>query len=216
MKTRSLILVTLLAILISCGNSKEEQRIHLEKIEVGKELTKIELNNELDRAKKLLDEAEKELDRIKQFQIGRSVETREKQISQQNSQIRIIQQYISSIEKEISLIPLNQTFEFQDSPKALVNYIFSAASSRNFSQLRYLCDPYGEHDSDTNGICRVEMSMKETQKQFISTFQNGRIMGKPLVYGIHADIEIAIGSNSDRLEKITLVKREDKWYLSSF
>jgi hypothetical protein len=40
-------------------------------------------------------------------------------------------------------------------------------------------------------------------------------MSEPKIENDRAEVEIAYGPNSDKLEKINLVKRMDKWYIVS-
>ena len=236
MKINYILTIGLIVLTISCGKSKKEieqekaqieleqkalaeqkekERIHLEKIEVGKSKLKMDLTNELDRLKKMLVQEKNNLTEINKFQLGRSSSTKEKQLAEQNKKINQLNVYIRKLEKEISLTNLRETFDFQDTPERLVNYIFQSAKSRDFSKLRNICDPYGENDGDARGICLVEMQPTEMQNQFVVAFENGRIMGEPKIENETAEIEIAFGPSSNRLEKINLVKRMDKWYIGS-
>ncbi|PKP11492.1 MAG: hypothetical protein CVU08_12155 [Bacteroidetes bacterium HGW-Bacteroidetes-3] len=236
MKKNHILIIGLLLITISCGKNKkeienekaqieiqqkviaekkEQERIHLEKIEVGKSILKTHFSNELERLKKVLQEQERKLTEIYEFQFGRANSTKEKQLNEQNIRIGQIQSYISRIEKEISLTNLRETFDFQDSPKGVINYLFESAKNNDFEKLRHLCDPYGENDGDSRGICFVAMQPSEMQNQFVESFKKGRIMSEPKIENDRAEVEIAYGPNSDKLEKINLVKRMDKWYIVS-
>ncbi|MBJ6369469.1 hypothetical protein [Snuella sedimenti] len=237
MKINYILTIGLIILTISCGKSKKEieqekaqieleqkalaerkekERIHLEKIEVGKSKLKMELTNELDRLKKMLVQEKNNLNEINKFQLGRLSSTKEKQLTEQNQKINILNDYIRKLEKEISLTSLRETFDFQDTPEGVVNYIFQSAKSKDFSKLRNLCDPYGENDADTRRICLVEMQPTEMQNRFVESFENGRIMGNPKIENETAEIEIAFGQYSDKLEKIKLIKRMDKWYIGSY
>ncbi len=236
MKTTYILILFLAFIISSCGKSKaeveqekaqlvhiqkqaaaqkEKERIHQEKIEVGDSKKKIFLTNELDRVKEILEQEENNLAEIEEFQIGRSSSTKERQLFEQQKKIRTVENYIANIEEEISLVHLHQTFDFQDSPEGLLEYIFKAAENREFDKLRHLVDPYFENDADAGGIGWMQMQPAEMQDIFVDHFKIGRIMGKPEMENSIASVEIAIGSSSTRLEKISLVKRLDKWYLLS-
>jgi len=218
MKKNYILIIGLLLITISCGKSKkeiEQERIHLEKIEVGKSILKTHFSNELERLNKILTEQEKKLAEIKEFHFGRANATKTKQLNEQNIRIGQIQSYVSKIVKEISLTNLRETFDFQDSPKGVINYLFESAKNNNFDKLRYLCDPYGENDGDSRGICFVATQPSEMQNHFVENFKNGRIMSEPKIENDRAEVEIAFGPSSNRLEKINLVKRLDKWYIVS-
>lgn len=236
MKLNHILTIALATLIISCGKNKKEieqenarieleqkalaeqkekERIHLEKIEVGKSKLKMDLTNELDRLKKQLEEEKDYMAEINKFQVGRSSSTKEKQLAEQYQRISQITSYISKLEKEISLTHLRETFDFQDTPEGVIKYLFEAAKNRDFSKLRNLCDPYGENDGDARRICLVEMQPTEMQNRFVENFEKGRIMGEPKIENEVAEIEIAVGPSSDQLEKIKLVKRMDKWYIES-
>ncbi len=230
MKINHTLIIGLIALTISCGKGKKEieqeksqielrqkekERIHLEKIEVGKSKLKIDLMNEVDRLKKLLEQEKNNLIQINKFQLGRSSSIKEKQLAKQNKKIRQLTSYIQKLEKEISLTNLRETFDFQNSPEGVINYLFESAKNRDFSKLRNLCDPYGENDIDTRKICLLEMQPTEIQNQFVQEFENGRIIGESKMKSAIAEIEIAIGASSNRLEKIKLVNRMNKWYIES-
>lgn len=229
MKTNYFLTIVLVILTISCGKSKKEieleqknlteqkekERIHLERIEVGKSKLKMDLTNELNRMKKVLEQEKNNLTEINRFQLGRPRSTKEEQLTAQNKKIAQITNYIRKLEEEISLTHLRENFDFQSTPVGVINYLFQAAKSRDFSKLRNLCDPYGENDKDSRGICLVAMQPKELQNQFIETFENGRIIGEPKIENETAEIEIAFGPSSNRLEKISLIKRMDKWYIES-
>jgi len=236
MKINYILISGLLFLIISCGKSekeieqekkqveieqkalakkKEQQRVHLEKIEVGKSILKTKLSKELDQLKKVLLEQENKLIEINKFQLGRTNSTKVNELNKQNLKIGQIKSYISKIEKEISLTNLRETFDFQDKPEGVIKFLFDSAKNKAFGKLRYLCDPYGENDGDSKGICFIEMQPVEMQNQFVKSFKNGRIIGEPKIENDKAVIEIAFGQNSDRLEKINLVRRMNKWYIVS-
>ena len=236
MKINYILIIGLIVLTVSCGKSKKEieqekvpieleqktladkkekERIHLEKIEVGKSKLKMGLTKELDRFKKMFKDEENKLTEINKFQFGRSRSTKEKQLIEQNIIIVELTSYILKYEKEITLTNLRETFDFQNTPEGVINYLFESAKNRNFGKLRHLCDPYGENDADSLGICLVEMQSTEMQNYFIENFQNGRIIGEPKFENETAEIEIAFGPSSSRLEKIRLIKRMDKWYIVS-
>lgn len=236
MKIKYFLILVLMTFAISCGKSKEEiekenlklkleqealaekkeqERIHLEKIEVGKSKLKMELSNYLEDLKKTLGREELKLEGIKEFKFGRSSSTKQNQISEQNKKIREVRSYISRVEEEISQTNLRETFDFQDTPEGVIKYLFSSAKSRDFNKLRYLCDPYGEGNKNSRKISFVNIYPLEMQNKFVSSFENGRIMGEPKLDDEFATFEVAVGVQSDQLEQIKLVKRLDKWYISS-
>ena len=242
MKSNYFLILSLISLIISCGPSKEEnkkrekfvadslkivredslarvaeqmetERIHLEKIEVGKSINKTKLSNILDEVKSQLLTAKRKLDRINEFQLGRSMSTKQQQLSDQQGKINELESFISNVEKEISLTNLFNSFDFQLTPEGTVEHIFSSAKNNDLTKMRHLLDPYGEYDVDAQQICLVEMFPSDGQNEWRKEFANGRIMGVPIIEGDKAEIEIAIGNSSNRLEKIKLVQRKDKWYV---
>lgn len=216
MKRKVLTTILVIFLFISCGQAEKEaeiKRIHLEQVQVGKSLIRTELNNSIDVLKKALSESKRELVEIKKFQIGRYRSTREKQIREQKKVISQIETKISKVEKEISFLHLNQTFPFQDSPIQLVQHLFTAAQIEDFNSFRFLCDPYGTSDSNALQTCMIFIFMNEDT--FIRDYKMGRIIGEPIISNDQAIVEIAFGASANRLKKIHLVKRMNKWYIKS-
>ena len=96
-----------------------------------------------------------------------------------------------------------------------MNYIFESAKKGDFSNFRYLCDPYGENDRSIDKICSIELLSTIKKEQFANALKNGRIIGESKVTKDKVEIEFAAGPNSDKLEKIKLIKRNNLWYLYS-
>ncbi|WP_405383766.1 hypothetical protein [Maribacter sp. LLG6340-A2] len=183
---------------------------------MGKSKLKIELNNEINRLHQKLNEARNKYKEIEKFQFGRSNSTKQNQLIEQSKAINHISSYINKLEEQVSLINLRETFDFQNSPLAVVEHLFQAAQSKDFKKLRHLCDPYVENDGDVRIFRFIEIAPDNVRKEFINEFQNGRIIGEPLIGNEKAIVEIAFGPSSSKLEKVNLVKRMDIWYLSSF
>jgi len=93
MKINQILAIGFMTLAFACGKSKKEvekeqakieleqkrlaeqqelERIHMEKIEVGKSKLRIDLTNELERLKELLDQENKKMEEIGRFQLGRS------------------------------------------------------------------------------------------------------------------------------------------------
>ncbi len=191
----------------------EKERIHKEKIEVGKSINKRKLKKIFDELTPQLQKEKKKLDQINEFQFGRSLSTKQQQLRNQNEKINELAYFIDKVEKEISMSNLFNSFDFQLTPQGTVEHIFTSAKSGDFSKMRHILDPYGEYDSDAKQICLVEMLPLYRQEEWKRVFENGRMMSDPVIKGDKAEIEIAIGSSSNRLEKINLVRRMDKWYI---
>jgi hypothetical protein len=124
--------------------------------------------------------------------------------------------------------------DFTD-PKSVVNAIFYAAQTNDFSIMQCLCDSFGEGDSDTKRLCSISQIAKQikdyggsenTKKgldEFVKIFELGRISGQ-VTYEEYKGTQYAnvpflfnhsgVKSRSD--ESMKLVKRYGNWYLSSF
>ena len=195
---------------------EEQQRIHEEKIEVGKSIKRTKLNNYLKMAEAKIKEENQKLSKINEFQIGRSSSTKSKQLSEQRQVIRELEKFKEALEYEISHTHLHQSYEFQETPEGTVQYLFDAAKSEDHSKLRDLLDPYGQFDDEAFSICLVEMYPSDMKAQWKNEFANGRIMGTPKINNEFAEIEIAMGISSNRLETLRLVNRQGRWYILGF
>lgn len=238
------LLLTVL-ILSSCGKSKQElelekaklelektklelakkekkeelakiEKVHDQKVNVGKRKKITELNLLLQKLSLSIEKGEQNIREINQFKIGRSSSTKEKQLKEARTQLRKIKDYVERVKNEIAQLEYHKTFEFQKDPASVINYIFESAKNRDFSNFRNLCDPYGENDSDVNRICYAEMMMQKQQANLKAEFENGRIIGEPKIDGDKAEVEFAFGPSANRLEKMKMVKRNGLWYLSGF
>ena len=231
------VILSVLAFLTACGPSKveiekrkqfvadsiaeverkaEEKRIHEEKIEVGKRITKNKLETIIGEIDQQLKREKSELSEIKEFQLLRSSSTKRSQIRNQNEVIQELKQFRSRVEHEIAMSNLHESYDFQSSPQGTIEYLFSAAKNRDFSKVRHLRDPYGEYSNSALEVCLIEMQLKEAQDAWIRLFEKGRIMGEPVVNDTKAEIEIATGMSSNKLRKVQLIRRLDKWYLQNF
>ena len=204
------------AVADSIAAAKEEQRIHNEKIEVGKSIKRTRLTNVLDELKKDLSKEKQRLDDIYDFQIGRSVSTKQRQLREQRDEIRELEGFITRLEKEISYTHLHESYDFQNTPLGTVEHLISAARTSDYSKLRNLIDPYGEFEQNVIKISLIEVLSEEMKQEWNSQFLNARIMGSPKIKDNTAQIEVAVGPESDRLETFNLIQRQNKWYILSF
>lgn len=124
--------------------------------------------------------------------------------------------------------------DFTD-PKSVVNAIFYAAQTKEFSIMQCLCDPYGEGDGDTKRLCSISQIAKQiedyggsenTKKgldEFVNMFESGRISGQ-IIYSENEGEKYSKvpflfnhpGGDRRSDETMILVKRHGNWYLSSF
>lgn len=197
-------------------NLAKNQEIHEQKVQAGTQKLRRELNDWLEKAAITQAEAEYRLKDAKKFKIGRSSSEREKQIEKAELEVQQTTQYIKNIEIEMRELKQWRTFDFQKSPEKLMKYIFESSNTGDFSNFRYLCDPYAESDMDVKSICYAELFMQQRQRDLKENFGTARIMGKPKIKGNNAEVEFAFGPSSNRLEKMNLVNRNGHWYLTSF
>ena len=236
---RNYILIFLTVLIISsCGKSKaeielektkielakktkkEEQlkldKIHEQKVNVGKRRKITELNLMLQKITEEKKKANENLQNVHKFQIGRSTSTKEKQLKKAREKITEIYKYGEKIKNEIAQLEYHKTFDFQKAPESVMKYIFESAKKGDFSNFRNLCDPYGENDSDVNQICYAEMLMEKQKTDLKREFENGRVIGKAKVNGDKAEVEFVFGASANRLEKMKMIKRNGLWYLGAF
>jgi hypothetical protein len=217
-------LITILTLTISsCGKSekeikieKENLEVHKQKVSVGKRKKITELTIQLQKFPEALKKAEKNIQDIGMFKIGRIKSTKERQLRKAYLQLNELREYEKKLKNEIAQSEYLKTFEFQKNPKDIMNYIFESAKKGDFSNFRYLCDPYGENDRDVNQICMAEMLTKKQKAEFQNMFKNGRIIGDPFFIGDNVQIEFAFGPSSNKLEKMGMIRRNELWYLSGY
>ena len=104
----------------------------------------------------------------------------------------------------------------QKSPVSVVNHLFVAARTGNYSKLSGLCRPDGKGDGDTQRICDVAYGGQRLQQGFTYEFKNGRVSGQARYMGSRASVPIKFGPNGNKDEKMELVLINGKWYLSDF
>lgn len=194
----------------------EQQRVHEEKIEVGKSVKRKTLNDYIKEITSKLAQEKRILNQISEFQIGRSSSTKRQQQSEQHEVIRQLDYFREGLKDEISHTHLHQSYDFQNSPQGTVKHLFKSAETGDYSKLRYLVDPYGEFDQEAFVLCLVEMYPSDMKERWKNEFGNSRIMGTPKIEGQTAEVEIAMGISSDKIETINLILRKDKWYIKTF
>lgn len=96
----------------------------------------------------------------------------------------------------------------QSKPEAVVQAVFDAAKSKDFSLLKGLCAP--DADGDTKMICNVD---EKSQEEFIKYFGMGKIEGTPKIEGTIAEVNILFGPDGKKKETMKLVQIDGKWFL---
>lgn len=120
--------------------------------------------------------------------------------------------------------PKSYILQTQD-PENVMNAMFYAARTGDLAILSVLCDPKGEGDMDTKGICALGTPSgdKKILPLFVKAFFNAKIIGKPDFGKANkaGKVEISIQFTDPKREqlmneKMTLVQRYGNWYLLSF
>lgn len=198
------------------ANSNSKLELHKQKVEVGKQKKKNQLHELLTDAESGLRKARRNYEDIKEFRIGRSQSKKNRQLNEASKVISEMEECVRNTKNAIAELALSRTFNFQNKPEDVMKHIFKSALSRDISKFKYLCDPYAENDSDVNSFCMITIFPKSKQEEILKSFEKSRIIGTPKIVNNHAEIEFVYGETGNRLEKMKLVKRMDKWYLSSF
>ncbi|MBA3394584.1 MAG: hypothetical protein H0T89_18200 [Deltaproteobacteria bacterium] len=100
------------------------------------------------------------------------------------------------------------------SPTKVTEAVFAAAASGNTDQLMGLCDPKGEGDGDTKDICGMTAASPKFG-EFKEYFAKGKAT-KETITGDAAEVTFLFGPDGTKDETMKLVRRDGKWYLSSF
>ncbi len=111
--------------------------------------------------------------------------------------------------------PVIEEYNFQSDPKAVVEEVFNAARTKDFSKLSRLVDPDGKSDQPTTHICSVATADKQRQDEFVEYFKKGQVIGEPQINGITAVVQIKFGPDGTQEETFYLVNRNGLWYLGS-
>jgi hypothetical protein len=106
--------------------------------------------------------------------------------------------------------------DFTD-PASVLQAVFDAAQSGDFSALQNLCDPLGENDGDTQRIC--DLATDDTERaSFVEFFEKAKINGDVQISpdGSEAGVPFSFGPDGQEEETMKLINRDGNWYLSSF
>jgi hypothetical protein len=120
--------------------------------------------------------------------------------------------YADMVNSLVILSDVNVDFS---NPAAVVQAIFTAAQTQDFSLLPSLCDPLGENDDDTALICAITADHPDAA-DFVQVFANGKLNGEAVINGDTAEVPFLFGPQGDAEEIMSLVLRDGNWYLSGF
>ena len=167
-------------------------------------------NSENEQSEKELELLKKELELTK----------KELELNKKAEELNSEKQKIKETKKE-EVKPIQK--DFQSDPKLVVQEIFKAAKSMNFTNMSKLCDPQGESDGDTKQICQIGSAPQSAKEEFRNYFKDGIITGD-VIYsqapnGVNAaavPFKFNHPQGEDRsYETMYLVERNRKWYIVS-
>ena len=104
----------------------------------------------------------------------------------------------------------------QNSPINTVEEIFRCARTGDFSQIHLLCDPLGKGDGDTKELCNIKLQDHTTKVMFRQLFKLAYSLDEEIIEKQGAKVNFRFGPKAQQQETMHLVKRNGKWYLSSF
>jgi len=104
----------------------------------------------------------------------------------------------------------------QSNPRNTLEELFRCARTGDYSQIHLLCDPLEKGDRDTKELCTLHSAPAISKKEFRTYFKLAYSFKENQISEIAAEVPFLFGPKADLPETMRLVKRNDKWYLSSF
>ncbi|MCW2631601.1 MAG: hypothetical protein JWR88_563 [Pseudonocardia sp.] len=104
-------------------------------------------------------------------------------------------------------------------PEPVVQAVFDAAKSGDIAKLADLCDPTGRNDQDTQDICDLAKGDPAKESAALEAFRRDfskAAIRNTDVTGSKATIDFTYGPDGTKSGKMTLVERDQKWYLSGY
>ncbi|MBK9417487.1 MAG: hypothetical protein IPN62_09380 [Flavobacteriales bacterium] len=123
---------------------------------------------------------------------------------------------LASTQETVPSNPGSAESKWQADPASVVEAIFAAARTKDFSKLAGLCDPAGTGDGDTKQICSIAFAPEEGKNQFVQAFMYGQVIGKPVIVADTAMVQIMFDQQGGRDESMRMIRRNGLWYLASF
>ena len=114
------------------------------------------------------------------------------------------------------------SIDFQSDPQLVMEEIFKAANTENYSNLSKLCPPDGLNDGDTQQyICNIASASNNDKKEFISYFKDGRLTSTVIYNETGDKAEVPFwfnhpGGENRSNETMNMIKIDGKWFLISF
>ncbi len=101
-------------------------------------------------------------------------------------------------------------------PEKVVESVFVAARTGEFSNLKMLLPPSGNADGDVKRVCGVGEADEAGQSEFRKYFSKGGVSGKARIKGDKAEVDFLFGPDGRKKETMELVRENGRWYLSQF
>ena len=105
----------------------------------------------------------------------------------------------------------------QSKPENLMNIIFQAAQSGDFSQLPDLCHPDADMDGDVKDVCSCGEAGADPEMlaSFKEYFAKGKVQETRMIVD-EADVLFTFGPDGTKEETMRMIEIDGKWYLKSF
>lgn len=105
----------------------------------------------------------------------------------------------------------------QTKPENLMNIMFQAAQTGDFSQLSSLCQSDGSGDGDVRDVCSCgdKDANPELLESYKAYFSKGEVTATR-IDGKEAEVDFNFGPDGDEKETMKMVEIDGKWYLGSF
>ena len=129
--------------------------------------------------------------------------------------------------QEPTIAAKTETAFDQADPSSVVLRLFDAAIADDPQMLMGLCDPQNENDGDTDCVCALpagyvphkcpeDSRNRIPWEDYKHIFEHAKLTGEVTIEGEGAMVPFLFGPEGSRPETMILVKRGEKWYLSSF
>ena len=219
-KITMMVLMAMSSAITYSQDQKLSDREHTQKIDQVLQIRKLNTQETLTKSLQWEIDADKAIQKAESFQLGRLLSQKEKDIEDAKQQKENIVEYRYLLKKELTILNKFKYFDFQKTPKGVIEYIIKSAQEHNFENFRYLCDPYKEGVDNVTALCNMQIIseaafFQEEYRKFLDGYQNARVMGEPVIQGNRAVIEIATGMASNKLVKTLLINRNGYWYLAT-
>ena len=105
----------------------------------------------------------------------------------------------------------------QSRPENLMNIIFLAAQSGDYSQLSGLCHPAADMDGDVKDVCSCGEAGADPEMlaSFKEYFAKGKVQETRMIAD-EGDVLFTFGPDGTKKETMRMVEIDGKWYLKSF